>query len=362
VEVFSPGNFLCIDESMSYWLGLEGQYSLEGMAHVTKMKGKPRGVGLMLKSIADGETGLLLRLEIQEGKEPMKHKEFQQARRNTGPEGSASDDTRSYPFSTAVTLRLSKPWFGTKRTVVGDSAFASVETLLALRRHDLHFMGCVKTAHTGFCKGFLQEWAASTPRPDRGSHLCCVSPYVENGRNQQMLAVGWLDKKLKTFVSSRGTTLEGTPSKRPRHKIVVNEAGQLVSSRIVKEVKRPRVVEDLYKYFSAIDVHNHYRQGSLRIEDNWKTKTWTTRVFSTIIGMIATNAYLAYRYEHKVLGSMDDLLDFKDFLKKMAFLLVKGAEGSASMGLKRSHRNMIEEVSASTCIQTFITPLIFAGK
>eukprot|EP01034_Spumella_vulgaris_P041735 gene41735-51720_t len=53
---------------MSMWLGLDGNFSVEGMAHITKMKSKPRGVGAMMKSCADGTTGILLRLEIQESK------------------------------------------------------------------------------------------------------------------------------------------------------------------------------------------------------------------------------------------------------------------------------------------------------
>jgi hypothetical protein len=39
-----------------------------------------------------------------------------------------------------------------------------------------------------------------------------------------MIAASWLDKKLKMIISSRGTTLLGAPSIRPRHRLVVNEA------------------------------------------------------------------------------------------------------------------------------------------
>lgn len=363
--VLTPGNFLCIDESFSYWLGLEGAHALEGMVHVTKMKGKPRGVGLMLKSTADGETGILVRLEMQEGAKEMGKKEFVRrkgADRNDQAYLECEARSEVYAAHTAITLRLAKPWFGSKRTVVADSAFASVETLLALRKHDLHFMGCVKTAHSGFCKAYLKQWAQKLPLPTRGSHHSCVSTYTKNGQERQMLAVGWLDKKLKTLITSRGTTLQGTPAKKLRHKIVALPSGEVITSRMVKEVPRPKVVEDFFRHFSAIDVHDHYRQGSLAIEDNWKTKSWPIRVFSTIVGMICTNAFLAYRYDQKMHFPDAEEIEFKHFQRVLARLLVTNEEAHASGMPTRPRGAENMEVSASMVFQIFITPLFFAGN
>ncbi len=64
-----PGEFVTVDELMSFWLGKDGEYYEEGLAHVTKMKSKPRGVGLMMKAMADGATNIICSLELQEGKE-----------------------------------------------------------------------------------------------------------------------------------------------------------------------------------------------------------------------------------------------------------------------------------------------------
>ncbi len=46
IQVVSAGDKLIVEECMSYWLGLDGQLSAEGMVHITKIKSKPRGVGL----------------------------------------------------------------------------------------------------------------------------------------------------------------------------------------------------------------------------------------------------------------------------------------------------------------------------
>ena len=55
----------------------------------------------------------------------------------------------------AVVCRMTKALHGSKRTVVGDSAFASVETAVKLREKGLFFIGIVKTATTDFPKAEL---------------------------------------------------------------------------------------------------------------------------------------------------------------------------------------------------------------
>eukprot|EP00731_Ephydatia_muelleri_P024545 Em0016g816a len=48
-KVVSPGTFILLDEIMSSWLGLEADYSLNGIPHKTKIKRKPKGVGVRAK-------------------------------------------------------------------------------------------------------------------------------------------------------------------------------------------------------------------------------------------------------------------------------------------------------------------------
>ena len=69
-----------------------------------------------LKAIACGESGVILQLEPQEGKAMMRTKEY----------------SADYNAGTAILLRLTKPFAGTGRSVVADSAFSSVQTLKAL--------------------------------------------------------------------------------------------------------------------------------------------------------------------------------------------------------------------------------------
>ena len=73
------------------------------------------GVGAEMKSLACGEAGILLKLDIMEGEEANQRKDYAQL----------------YGEGTAVTLRLTQEYYGTGRVVHADSAFSAVKTLLA---------------------------------------------------------------------------------------------------------------------------------------------------------------------------------------------------------------------------------------
>ena len=102
-----------------------------------------------LKAIACGQSGVILQLEPQEGKAMMRTKEY----------------SADYNAGTAILLRLTKPFAGTGRFVVADSAFSSVQTLKALIiLFGLWFMGMVKTAHALFPKKFFEDWFSDNER------------------------------------------------------------------------------------------------------------------------------------------------------------------------------------------------------
>ena len=63
---------------------------------MTKIARKPEGVGAEMKAVADGESNIMLRLDIMEGEERQAQKPFA----DIGSEG------------TAITLRLCSPYFG----------------------------------------------------------------------------------------------------------------------------------------------------------------------------------------------------------------------------------------------------------
>ncbi len=157
VRVVVPGHQLVIDEMISPYEGMESIYSMEGMPGKVCIQRKPKGIGIELKALADGLSNIILQIEIQEGKEYMKDKQYM----------------KQYGAGTSQCLRLTKPYCNSLRIVIGDAAFGSVKTLLALKDiNQLYFIGCVKMAHREFPKKYLQSWYDRLDiKTDRGKHL-----------------------------------------------------------------------------------------------------------------------------------------------------------------------------------------------
>ena len=209
----------------------------------------------------------MLRVELVEGKEAMASKEY----------------FHEYGSGTSVCLRLSKPWWGSNRIVCGDSAFASVKTAVALQQHSLHFVGLVKTAHRKFPKKFLDQ----VDILDRGG-CATLTATVDD---VPLIAHSWNDRKRKHFVSTCGTTNAGEPCRKKRY--IVRDDGTVETT--YKEVKRQQLVQMYFDGAPAIDIHNHYRQGGIALEQAWGTQMWWHRAFATMLGIIETNAFLAFR-------------------------------------------------------------------
>jgi hypothetical protein len=303
-KVIFPGKILCIDECMSAWRGREDKYTHDGIPHKTKIARKPEGVGAEMKSIADGDSGIILGFDIMEGKSRQSQKMYH----------------AQFGEGTAVVLRLSAPYAGSGRTVVADSAFASVKTLVQLKEHfGLFFMGMVKTACKQYPKEKYLSWLSSG-NVRRGDFIIFQSELADKSL---MYALCWSDRKGKMIISNRGTTLPGNDSVRTRHK-KIERNGVYETVRYSKRIPRPQMVELFFSKFSTIDIHNHYRQGSLKMEKQWQTQSWYLRIFTTIFGTIVVDAYLAYRYEKTQQGSYvaGEIIDFFTFTARMAHELI----------------------------------------
>lgn len=89
-------------------------------------------------------------------------------------------------------------------------------------------------------------------------------------------------------------------------------------------VDQPLAIQTFFDSFSSVDIHDHYRQGSLALERNWVTRTWWHRTFSTLLAMICTDAYLAYKHEWKASDSFSgvQLMSFKAFLNRLTYSLI----------------------------------------
>jgi len=330
--VVTPGKYICVDELMSPWKGLEGDYVVGGVPHATKVKSKPKGVGVMGKATADGATRVVIFIEIVEEKADMQLKKFCA---RTGQAANDREYQRVEPkvsHTVATTLRLVEKWFGSWRIVVGDSWFGSLTTAVELKKKGLHCTLTVKTAHKGLPKTVLQQWfvgpgrrvgkkAKRSSSVERGASKYYLVKFKNNDRNEtfSVVAIGWADKTIKTVISTAGHTSEGTKAIRTRHRVVYNPETRTSEQIVTKyEVPRNYIIQKFFEALPAVDINDHYRQGILAMETNWNTKKYHIRVFATLLGVIFTNAFLAFKTEKGPNFSMD----YRTFLGKLAHSLI----------------------------------------
>ncbi len=122
-----------IDESTSGWHGKDEKRA-DGPPALTHMKGKPEPVSFMIKNLCDMHSGLMLAIELQEGKEEMSKRKFvYQGEKPT----------------TAFVLRLMERLAGAGVILYGDSWFSSLNTLQKLCAMGIYFVGLIKTSHSG---------------------------------------------------------------------------------------------------------------------------------------------------------------------------------------------------------------------
>lgn len=86
-DAYAPGTYLVADESMVFWVGT-------GSAHLTYIPRKPTPLGIMLKTVVDQQTGILVNAEIVEAAETMREREY----------------VKEWGQTTATTLRLCEPF------------------------------------------------------------------------------------------------------------------------------------------------------------------------------------------------------------------------------------------------------------
>jgi len=267
------------------------------MPAVTKIIRKPKSVELEITNVACATSGMMLFLELKEGKDKMANREFSAY---IVPPG------RPAKTHTSLTLRLTKNWHGTQRTVVGDSRFASVNTAVALKKHGLYFIGNVKVAKTLYPHKYLNHFF---PVDKKGVCSCAKGSSLTLTAKEadvNLIAHAWSDRTRFFFVSTGGTTMPAPPD-------------ATVRSR--STTQRTMIANEYFSGAESIDVHNHFRQGGTALEDIRTTK-WYWRVIWTIVGMVETDSYLAWRQES---GSTTFL--HTQFTQELAIRLIQNQHG-----------------------------------
>jgi len=135
VDHGTPGDTLCVDESMSKWYRQGRHWISIGLPMYVAIDRKPEN-GCEIENTACGRSGIMLRLKMVTT--AADHK------------ANLSDADRGVLYGTETLQRLVAPWAGSGRTVVADCYFDSVEAAEKLGASGLRFIGVVNTAHRRF--------------------------------------------------------------------------------------------------------------------------------------------------------------------------------------------------------------------
>lgn len=254
---------------MSHWKGAQAGVGGKtyGHAHVMSLP-EPKGVGGEINVLSCGQTHIILQIETQGVPADMRARLY----------------GRGLNEGTAILLRLSEEFKGTKRLIVGDSRFSSVESAVELmRQHRLSYIGVVKSATVQFpMKELLSESASTTYTPfHRHAKIDGVN----------LVAFGYYDEVPHTLVSTKYIGCldcePGPPQKMPKFKPLNSD---------YQQHKVPDIIAEYRRSCGAVDHHNQLRQSILGLENNFHTHSWWVRFYHTLLSMIVVNAFLAYNY------------------------------------------------------------------
>jgi len=328
LKTVEPSKHICIDEAMSANRTKQTEaYHVEGgLPHQIKIARKPEGVGVEIRCVADGVSGIMLRLELQESMESMRNKPYVNELKLAGA---------------ACLMRLAEPWFYKNITFYGDSAFASAPAAHVARNKGLHFIGLVKTAHKGYPKTEMNSME------NRGDVAQGSSVYFLNKQNDvELIALGWWDsfrkphnkKKVvgKHFIATAGTFAEDSQGKIKKRRNVEGDEVEIV-------VPTPLIVKEYFSFSHKVDLHNRMRQGELALERNIGSRKWQDRLAHTLLGMIMVDAFLMYHNDPIGLDSDHLKHQLLDFVNIICHAVLVRKVFQPSVSAKRPHSSIVRE-------------------
>jgi len=282
-----------------------------GLPNLSFVARKPEPLGTEFKNIVDGMTGAMLWLEIQEGKERMRQREYTQ---DLG--GTAAcvlrgvKDTAHFKHHPDNDIEDNDD---TPYLFFGDSWFGSVKAAANVKILNHHACFMVKTAHSRSPKKFLEETMQDFP----GGTWITLEGQTEKEK-VDLICIGYKynKKKVLTFVMTRGAG--SSKNGEPYEARFPDKYGNVC----VRHVARPDIVSNYFKFSNCVDLHNQSRQFDLALEKRWVTQDPYFRLYTTMVGMTAIDAWKISRLQEQnnlTIKEYSDILaaDMIDAAKKL---------------------------------------------
>ena len=256
-----------------------------GLPNLSFVARKPKPLGTEFKNVVDGMSGVMMWLEIQEGKERMRALEHTQAFGGTTAcvlrgvkatcsfthiEDATMEDDEDIGNDHSPYLYFADSWFG------------SVKSVANVRKTGNHCCFIIKTAHSRSPKFWLE---------DKMKHMPGGTWIVLEGKPEkedvELLCIGYKynKKKVLTFVMTRGAG--STKAGEPYEARFPDKYGNVC----IRHVMRPAILSQYFKFSNCVDLHNQSRQFDLALEEKWVTQNPYFRLYTTMIGMTVVDAW-----------------------------------------------------------------------
>ena len=263
-----PSEIIAMDESMSAFRPQTTKTG--GLPNISYIMRKPENLGTEFKCVVCPVTGVMMFLEIQMGKDLMRHTKYQQELGATA----------------ACGLRLSEGV--TRRTgsdpvelVLGDSWFGSVKASVAQSKAGFECCFQVKQNHALFPKQDIENILKDAPGGASVVLTGCHPTGVE------LISLGYKYNKKTVlnfiFTSNAGSTVNGDPYEMKW----TDKHGNVH----IRKVPRPEIVSKFFQHSNCVDVHNHLRQYCLKLEKRWVTMDCWFRLFTTLLGINVVDTF-----------------------------------------------------------------------
>ena len=183
---------------------------------------------------------------------------------------------------TAVALRAVEHYAGSGRVIIADAGFGSVPTACAMYvLLGLFLIGNVKGCSFRFpvkyCKAILNI---------REDNVYMTTDHFKSEDKPIPVALsGDQDKQPMLIIQTAAAHVPGPQQERKRSRYA-NGKSETSIFYLAQDV-----AHWLYrKLFNLVDLHNRARHGDCTaIWDVWATKSWETRIFSTLLSIIFVN-------------------------------------------------------------------------
>lgn len=308
-QAFVPGRALCVDETMIGWGGTSNM-------HMTYLPRKPIPRGLMLRTVVDAVSKVMLGYEICECKEEQSLKSY----------------VTEYGKAPATTVRLVQHWAGAgRRVVIADAYFGSLRTAYALKRIGFDCICNVKGSTAGFCKKELFDAAkpAGQKELERNDKAFFKLPMTIESKDVDIYAALHTDKQPMALIATTGSSADAPVTNRRRTYMDVDGNNRTWFGSLEQPV-----VHSIYrKYFNGVDVHNKLTVGPGSMVKHIQVKDFRARIIMALIAMCCTNAFLCYSWHHKKETVQYSQTDFKlDLIEELLHEANKLRGSSPDMG------------------------------